>query len=148
MYIAIIQLCLFTFYITYVWRKFGIQKSLSESWYVVKEKWMFTVILCFGVGILHSTHGTSLFFFSGAMLCFTGVASDFRRAKSTRIIHYFGATASIFLSLLQLGLLGIWWPLEICIILGAPILLTENKFWWMEIVAFYSILGGIIQLKY
>lgn len=66
----------------------------------------------------------------------------------TKIVHYVGAVGAISLSLLQLGMLGIWWPLELCIILAFPILLTEDKFWWMEIVAFYAILGGIIQLKY
>lgn len=147
MWAAIIQLVLFTFYTAFIWRVYGVQKSLSETWYVIKHKWLFSVILCFSIGVLQLTHGTVMFFLSGALLCFVGSASNFRKEKMTKIVHYVGAVGAISISLAQLGLLGIWWPLELCIVLGFPILLLENRMWWMEIVAFYAILGGIIQLK-
>ena len=146
--IAIAQLIIFTFYIIFIWTRHGIQASLSETWYVLDDKqWMFTVILCFSIGILHLAHSTPLFFFSGAMLSFVGAASDFRREKMTKIVHYVGAALAIILSLIQLTIFEIYWPLITCLIILLPISFIRNKFWWFEIIAFYSILGGIIQLK-
>lgn len=150
MTIAIIQLVLFTFYISFVWIRDGVQRSLSESWYILDKpfRWMFTVVLCFGIGILHCTYGNLLLFLSGAFLCFVGAASDYRAAKLTKIVHYVGAVMSIALSLVHLSINEIYWPLSMTLFMIIILPLIDNRFWWLEIIAFYSILGGLIQLKY
>src|SRR5688572_13256361 len=137
MWTAVIQLLLFTLYIGHVIRKYGIQGSLSDTYYVLEQKWAFSVILCFSIGLLHLTHGTILFFLSGALLCFVGTASDYRRARTTRAVHYIGALGAISLSLIELCRHGIWWPVEACIVLIMPISFLENRYWWLEITAFY-----------
>ena len=151
MYIVIVQVFLFSFYVSFIWAKYGIQPSLSESWYILESKyrWMFGVILCWGVGVLHLLHNTTLFFLSGALLCFVGVASDYRKQKMTKIVHYIGAIGAIGLSILQLAISGIYWPLLFTggVTILAFLKLLKNRYWWLEIIAFYSILGGIIQLK-
>ena len=146
MIVTIIQLILFTFYVSFIWVKYGIQKSLSESWYTLesKYKWMFGVTLCFGIGILHCTHGTILFFLSGAALCFVGAASDYRSKRTTKIVHYCGAIIAMLTSVIGLCQLGVYWPTVVILfsILIFPIL--ENRFWWIEIIIFYSVIIGIM----
>lgn len=149
MILTLIQIAFFTFYILYIWTRYGVQKSISDSWYTVDDgkKWMFTVVLCFAVGILHLFNAAinSLFFFSGTFLCFTGVATAFKDKGITNIVHFTGAFGAIVFSLIALCALGIWWTLALNILSVIILYKVRNKVWWMEIVAFYSIMLGMLQ---
>lgn len=151
-YLIVAQFLFFTYYIVYIWSRYGVLASISDSWYTVDKgkKWMFTVLFCFVVGILQVFHAEAhaLFFFSGAGLCFTGVAAAFRE-KMTKTVHYVGATVAIVFSILGLYLLGIQWVfysnLLVAIFflsLGSKI---QSRLWWTEIIAFYSVLAGLLQ---
>lgn len=146
-----IQFAIFFIYTFFVWRKYGIQRSISESWYVVdkKYKWMFSMF-CFCLGALqcfHVIHGSVWFFLSGSSLVFVGVATDFKSTwRINPCIHNIGAVGSIVLGLIGLAVMGIWWPF-IPVAVGAVTLPRyENGTWWIEVVAFFSILVGLAQL--
>ena len=60
-------------------------------------------------------------------------------------IHYLGAVLGIVLSLGGLLLNGIWLPLVIWV-LGSGImryLKIQNFIWWVEMLAFITIIGGM-----
>ena len=145
MYITLAQLILFTFYFIFVLSKYGAQKSISESWYVMKEKWMFSVVLCFGVGMLQLMHGSVLFFLAGASLCFVGAATDFRSRRTVRITHYIGAFSSIILSLIALWQYEVKWPIFIIFALCIGTWRINNRTWWLEIGVFYVIMLGLLE---
>jgi hypothetical protein len=102
------------------------------------------------VGFLNTFHGElhPLFFFSGAGLCFTGVAAAFKDEKMTKNVHYIGATVAVVFSILALFLLNVIWPLalEVSIIIAFATFKLNNKTWWIEITSFYCILGGLLEL--
>src|SRR5689334_1228454 len=112
MEIIYVQIGIFTAYMLYVLSFYGIQHSISASWYVSKHKFLFT-LMCWGVGVLQCTHAGehSLFFASGAFLCFTGAATSYKDKGQTKIVHFVGAAGSILFSILALFLLGVKWVL-------------------------------------
>ncbi len=149
MYILIAQFVFFTFYIGFVWYKVGIQYSISESWYKLGEySWLFTVILCYGMGILQILHGGVWFSLSGACLLFTGSASDFKKRTISRNIHNIGAVFSGALALIGLWLNGVEWV--ICPILISAVFCQQfnisNRIWWVELVVFCSIMTGLFEM--
>src|SRR6478752_9965568 len=109
--VIIAQIAIFTAYIWYVAGIYGVQRSISESWYISQHKWLFT-IMCWGVGILQCTHvnESALFFASGIFLCFTGSMPSYKDEKGTaKYVHYIGAGAGITCSIMALFFLGIYW---------------------------------------
>jgi hypothetical protein len=147
MILIYIQFALFFIYTFFVVRKYGVQRSISESWYTVEKpyKWMFTLVFCYGIGILQAFHGSAWFFMSGAFLCFVGAAMDFKGWETTKWVHNIGAVGCIVLALIGLAVTGIWWPFIPVAAAGVTLPKTKNGTWWIECVAFFSILGGLIQ---
>ena len=99
----LIQFTVFLSYVGYIYSKFGILDSISESWYrleIYNQSYLFT-LFCFAVGILMLFHGDNVFYFLACSgLCFTGTASAFKDKGSwTDIIHYTGAVVAIGCSL-------------------------------------------------
>lgn len=147
MILIYIQLTLFIVYIFFVVKRHGVQRSISESWYTLGNdyNWMFTVVFCFGIGVLQLFHGSEWFFISGASLCFVGAATAFKGVKTTMIVHNVGATCSIVFGLIGLAVIGIWWPFIPVAVGAVSLSKIKNSTWWIECVAFFSILGGLIH---
>lgn len=143
---VIIQLILFTFYITFIWVKYGVQKSISETWYTlqVQDRWLFTIVFSFGVGICQLVHENVYFFISGVFLCLVGVSTDFRSYKLVTFLHYIGAIGTIIFSLLGLWILGIQETSFLVLAIWICLYKWENWIWWAEIATFYLIMGGIL----
>lgn len=141
------QFALFFIYTLFVVKRYGVQNSISESWYTIEKefRWMFTVVFCFGIGVLTLFHGSVWFFLSGGFLCFVGAATQFKGDKWTQTIHNIGAVGCITFALIGLAVIGIWWPF-IPVVASAVVLSKyKNGTWWIEFVAFFAILGGLIQ---
>ena len=142
-----IKLALFVFYSIFIIHRYGVQKSISESWYTLgpRFEWMFTMVFCFGIGIFTLFHGSVWFFLSGGFLCFVGAATQFKADKWTRAIHNIGAVGCIPFGLMGLAVVGIWWPFVP--VVAAAVLLSKQKngTWWIETVAFFAIISGLIQ---
>lgn len=145
--IVYFQFLMFFIYIYFVVRKHGVQKSISESWYVINPnlRWMFTVIFCYGLGVAQMFHGSVWFFLSGAFLCFVGAATTFKSGGPTVVVHNIGATGAIVFGLSGLVAVGVWWPWIPMVIGLLALLKAQNRTWWIECVAFFSILGGLIH---
>lgn len=134
-------------YISYVALKYGIQKSISDSYYRLSDSmlWLFTVAtwgyaipaIIIGVGF------SPLAFLAGAAICFVGAAPMFKNSKMESQVHTISAVIGIiaiqaFISLvlnpyitfmfIGLSMLALWIPY-----------LKQNKLWWIEIFAFLSL---------
>jgi len=153
MIITLIQTLIFISYVTFLLIKFkGPLISISESWYKLGYplRILFN-LFCLSLGLLMTLHEQSGFFFlSGVGLTLVGIASWSQSSvKLTRIIHFGGATMGIVFGLLGVGLgFDNWLPLSVWVLSSIFILLfkIKNHFWWIEIVAFLTIIWGMLNL--
>lgn len=150
---------IFMTYILWVWIKCGVQSSISESFYVIKgnAKWFFTLAL-WGFSLPLAIVGVELhplFFWASVGIMFTGAAPAFRKDKGSNTIpsskmqhnvHMVGAISGISLAVVGFLLVGIWAVSLIGVsIIGILYLLkVRNHIWWVEIVAYFMTLIGLI----
>ena len=141
-----LQLGIFLTFIILVWSQHGVLPSISESWYTLKEKWMFT-LFCYSLGFLHLFHepGNILYMLAGFSLIFVGAATRFKDGAYTTAIHIGGAISAIILSFIALAIKGIWLgPIFTGLTWGwFKFFNIKNRTWWVEIVAFVFIMLSI-----
>lgn len=152
--LTIIQATVFIAYILFILYRFGILPSISHSWYKLKplnRGYLFT-FFCWSIGFImlfYNTGKSPFFFLSGAGLIFTGAATAFKTHHSTeRIVHFVGATTCVAAALMALWIdYGMWYYITFY----APIYIIfklikfKNYIWWVEIIAFITILIGVIN---
>lgn len=155
MIVILLQLLAFFGYVIYVWKRIGVQKSISDSWYQLPDKKSLFTAFTFGVGLpmwAYSAIGFNdyaqfVFAISGFFMACIGIASMFKANKMTKYIH-FGST---FLAI-GFALWGIyaqshdWHALLLCAVGTLPLVNVKNKIWWMEIMIFTIIIVKIITL--
>lgn len=148
----IISITIFSFYVGYTVDRYGVQKSISVTYYFlpIKQKWMFTLALvgfAIPVAIIGSTF---LLFLAATLICLVATAPLFEGSKMEYYAHMFGAYVGIGLGFLSLiidfemyylvGVAGI-----ICMFLYKY---ASNHIFYIEIVAFLTIwIGLFINLK-
>lgn len=143
--IAVVQIVIFTAYVIYVWRKVGIQKSISESFYTLEkynEQYLFTIVLSI-IGILQCEIANNYaFFLSGCGLCFAGLVATFKSSKYNNFVHFSGAFLAILGSLVGYWLEGTQYPFFIVLSSLLPFIIIKfnYKIWWFEIFCFYLII--------
>lgn len=143
----IFMLTIFVSYVGYVWNKFGVLPSISESYYRLPDnlKKMFT-FFCWGFSFPAIILGTLLtdnllMFVAGSGIAFVGAAAAFKERMSDKV-HTIGAVIGVVLS--QLSILLdfrmyivnlIFVALSLILIIGR----VKNKVWWIELIAFTAI---------
>jgi hypothetical protein len=143
----LISFTIFTTYILVVYKKFGILKSVSDSYYHIKRKAVFTLVLWSFAIPVSIAASSPIMFFAVAGICFVGAAPAFKGWETESRVHVVGATSGIVLGLVSLWVeLGLWYlP---CIyaagFLAIVLLKVKHRTWWIEIMAFYVILIGIL----
>jgi len=151
----IIQLLVFLSYVSFIWIKYGVQKSISESYYALPKKinFLFT-FFCWGFSIpLIIIGDNALMFLAGSGIVFVGAAAQIKE-KMTRQVHMVSAYAGIILSQVAIGVVYKMYYVNISFIISALIFFLLRKYmidfvWWIEIVAFISIVYvlGLIVFK-
>jgi len=146
----------FPIYVTYIlWRNnWKVLHSISDSWYILKkqethEEILFTIFTyLLGIGTLLQYYIHPLFFLAGMGFFWVGTQTQFRGESIKGTIHYIGAVLGIFLSLFGLLLNGVWLPPLIMFIglVGIRHFKIPNFIWWVEILAFLTIIGGLWTL--
>lgn len=151
MILPILQAIIFVSYVTFLLIRFkGPIKSISESWYALGYPTNILFILfCFSLGLTLTFYPESvLFFIGGTALSLVGVACAFKSSeKLTNIIHFGGATIAIVSSLIGIGLaFDTFIPLVIWVGGTLPMMLfkIKNHIWWVEILAFLTIIVGLL----
>jgi hypothetical protein len=139
------MLSVFTSYVGFIWLKYGIQKSISASYYVLPEKLRFLFTLfCWGFtfpAMINGTEVTPLMFFAGAGICLVGAAPQLLIKEEYRI-HMIAAISGIIFS--QLAIIfgyHMWEVSAVSAVLCAiiPFLTKKYYFWWIELVVFAAI---------
>ena len=147
--IFFIMLSAFFGYVGYIAVRYGIQPSVSESYYRLPRnfQWVFT-IATWGYAIpamiigLDFT-GNGIVFLAGVGIAFVGASPAFHKLGMERTVHTVGAVVGITAMQLFLCIVGFWWiTLTFGIISGLLFIWkkTYSHFiWWVEIAAFISI---------
>ena len=134
---------------------FGIQPSLSENYYRLKEKklgvlfYAYLVITALLLIAPLCEYGGIFGFLTAAGLCFVGAAAAFKDDKTQRKVHVGGAIASaggavgtlIKIKMIKYTLIVV--PVIILIAALTKKIKTSYIF-WLEMCAFYSLFLGMI----
>jgi hypothetical protein len=126
---------------------YGIQTSVSESYYKLPRnlQWLFTIatwayaIPAIIIGLELTDNG--LVFLSGAAICFVGASPAFKSLGLEADVHLVGAVVGVLAMQLFLLVTGLWWITVAFIIISIITALTKTKnlTWWVEVWAFISI---------
>jgi hypothetical protein len=141
------MIAIFLGYVLGIVAKYGVQKSISESYYKLprNQQFIFT-LFCWGFAlpaILISN--TLIMFFAGAGIILVGTAAAFK-SKMTYEYHMIGAFVGVILSQLSIAIdYHLYW-LNLLFIVPSLLLIIltwckikVNYFWWIEILAFISV---------
>ena len=139
----IIMLVTFISYVSFIWIKYGAQKSISMSYYSLSQnaRPLFT-LFCWFFAIPAIIIGeTALMFFAGAGIAFVGAACQIKE-KFTKKVHVTAATIGIISSQLAIILnYHMWYVTVVFVLLSLPFVIfsKNHRIWWTEIFAFISI---------
>lgn len=144
-----IMLFVFVGYVGYIWIKYGVQPSISDSYYVLPNVYnsLFT-LFCWGFAFpIMILASTPLMFFSGAGICFVGAAAAFR-SNLTKEVHIAGALLGVLLSQVSIAIDYKMYYINFIFITTAALIILFKKYlsnttWWIEIIAFISICYAI-----
>ena len=153
--LVLILLANFLIYVGGVWIKFGVQKSISDSYYSWKSPWgilftFFCWILAFPMVMMVENFPENyqfLQFFAGAGYGFVGAASMIKQLN-VRKVHYPAAIIAMSGGLLAIALSWGGWYI-VTAVLGTAIagwigFFTKGKdrVWWAELVVFAATIGA------
>jgi hypothetical protein len=148
----ILLVSVFIGYVSWIWDKYGVLPSISDSYYhLPKNLQPIFTLFCWGFSIPAIILGSSgLMFFAGAGIAFVGAAAAFKE-QMTSIVHVVGAMMGVLLSQLAIWLqYGIWQVNIAFLVIAIPLTITRfvkikgkeicpNRTWWVEIAAFLAI---------
>lgn len=140
------MIAVFVSYIGMVWYKFGVLPSISESFYRFSgnNKWYFT-LFCWGIAFPAIIIGsTPLMFLAGMGIAFVGAATMFKE-KLTGAVHFTGAAIGIIASQLAIYFdfnqpIINYGAITVMVLIFTSKNIIKNYIWWIEIVAFMSII--------
>ena len=134
---------IFWSYVIFIGFKYGVQKSISESYYVLPKKlnFIFTLVLWgFAIPLCILSNGDGLMFFAGAGICFVGAAAQMHE-DFVRKVHMTAAIGGITLGELSIIFVhDMWWLTLAGVLIFIPIFIfaTKTRLWWGEIIAFLT----------
>lgn len=137
-------------FLTYVVINFGILSSISESFYRIKNNWLFSaVLIAFSLCILAFSiiYTDSILLIIAPFGIITVAIAPRFKDKHKAWIHFTGAAVGIGCGLASLWLyFGLWWIDIIAIVLYLSVKLTKsnNSLWWGEIIAMFAIIIGLL----
>ena len=134
---------IFLGYITSIWKIYGVQKSISDSYYRLPKKWNFLFTLAlwsFAIPVMVVGNNVMMFL-AGAGICFVGAASNFKRLKMTKNVHMAGAFGGIIVGIFSVIFDFNALPLALVAIAFSIFLkiFAKNYIWWIEVTAFVTI---------
>jgi hypothetical protein len=148
----------FAIYVSYIWGKYGVQPSISASFYDLPERYNIYFrfyIFILSLAVITSGFGwkTPLFFISGTLLSMVGIFPDLFKNKTKHILHLIGAIGGITVAIIGLSTLN----LTIGVIAATTIvsmsilfrilLGKEDILWWIEIISFSTIIFALLYLN-
>jgi uncharacterized membrane protein YccF (DUF307 family) len=161
------SLAVFVAYLAVILRRFGVPKSISESYYLWprgRGQWLFNgfclltavPLMIFWLDI-SPDQWRFLVFFACAPLGFVGAAGAFKDVVLTRPVHFGAAGVSAVASQVWIVLNGWWWIASLVLLAAAGVLTLAGKLnpklrgrdatgttrsawlFWVEVAAFSSV---------
>ena len=137
-----ISILIFTALILYIVARYGLQQSISHSYYIKRNPAVFSVALCLFsfFAVLHNPHYLIIIAASGIVL--VAAFADYRATWLYEVIHYAGAIAGIGAGMAYVFIFvsPIFPILFVCISILFFIFVRRTSIFWIEITAFYIIL--------
>ena len=142
---------LFLSFIIFIWSKYGVRSSVSDSYYALNKKYNFIFILFWWFFMIPVmiVASTPLIFFAGAGICFVGASPSFRRKLDGKV-HTISAALGILLSMLSLIIDFKYWISAITFSLISILIILfkiKNRLWWIEISAIIIFLTSLYLIK-
>jgi len=145
MELMIFSLTLMVGYLIYVRLRFGMTHSISATYYEIKNKWLFTIVL-WGFSIpLMIVSAKPLMFLAGAAICFTGAAPGVDK-KMERRVHVGSSVAGIAIGTIALWVYyGLWWVVGIQLAFTGIAMIFQTKYhtYFIELLAVILIWASI-----
>lgn len=133
----------FISYVSFIWIKYGIQKSISESYYVLPKKQNFLFVLftwLFAFPAMYLGNSLLMFFAAGGIV-WVGANAAMHK-NPTRAIHLIAAIGGMVLGCLAMTFQYDMWYVVAIIAASLPITYLLDKkhiMWWAEIIIFTAI---------
>ena len=142
-----ISLIMFTAGVTYTWIRWGVQKSVSQTFYSHENVFLwYAWCISYSLPVLIAIpHG--LVFLSVAGIWTVGAAPNFLGSKMENHVHVGGAYIAIIAIFLFLALKGQWIaviPMALFTV-GAALYKLKNLTNWVEIAAYYLSWLGLMR---
>lgn len=137
----------FISYVLFITLKYGVLPSISDSYYKHNSKLLFFLFML-GVGLPITLMASSgLMFFSGVLFILCGCAPAFKSDKYSLEddVHKVGALGGICLLLCYFIISHFYLPIILAILIEFPVYLLnpKNKTFWLEIIAFVTLIIGL-----
>lgn len=147
--LLIISAVIFVSYTQFITFKYGIQKSISESYYDLPRNWQFIFTLTlwgFAFPVIIAAN-TALLFLAGGLICLVGAAPAFKKQAMEYKAHMIGAYGGIILGFSSLVYDYKLYSLVLISVVAMIILRfsVRHYIWWVEVTAFITILLGILM---
>lgn len=142
--INLLPLIVFISYVSFIWIKYGVQSSISDSYYRLpgKQKILFTLFCWLFAYPMIIMAQNGLMYVAATFIMIVGASPAFKRDELVKFLHMFGAYGGV-----GFGIASVWvnyylWYVSILFLFVAALLLifkVKDKIWWTEIIAFLTI---------
>lgn len=126
--------------------KWGIAKSISDSYYYHQDKLLFYGFLLFTAFPLMVVGEHGLSFFAGAAAIGVGTAPHFKGSRLEHRVHIACSYALYILGFAALVAFRVYLPVLIMVIFLAVVFLMKikNRTWWVETVGYALLWLGLL----
>ena len=137
-----ISILIFTALVMYIIIRYGVQRSISHSYYIKRNTAAFSVALCLFsfFAVLHNPHYLIIIAASGIVL--VAAFADYRATKLYEVIHYAGAVIGIGSGMAYVALfISPIFLISFALMSILLIIFVRRTFiFWIELIAFYIII--------
>lgn len=144
-FLFILMLTVFLSYVSFIWIRYGVQKSISDSYYRLRPEKLGFIFTLFIMGFAYpaAVVAANVWITPAAFLIIVvGIARAFKDSKLLHTLHMIGAYGGVGLSMVGIWVYYHMWYVTIIFIIISGILFilnVKNKIWWVEILAFIII---------
>ena len=147
--LLLISMSIFVFYMRYVIVNYGIQQSISDTYYRLPDalKFIFPLVLWGFTLPIMLVSKTTLILLSIGFINLVGATAMYRRDRLTNIIHMIGTIGGMALGLLSMLFDFQSYNALLIFIIVSMILsvVSKNYMWWIEIIFFVTLWSVIFS---
>lgn len=139
MILQAVQIGILSGYLFKITAKYGVQRSLSHSYYTSEKPWF--RLMCMGIGVPFLFYYDLWFYIAGISFIMVGITDDYMGRKSVWWIHNIFGVVGFLAALIGVG----WIYLVIFLILSFSIIADKNRLWWSEVIGAAIIMSALLS---